>query len=143
MYSETNLNSYEYRVYSDEYKYALIQTGQEEKAFQQIQEKIKYSYEVLEQKSFVEAGGIFYDLVRLNALMGNKEEALKYLEKLEQAGYAFGSLSWAMVDPLLEDLRDEPEFSTLIEKGWEKKWELQEQVRKLDAEQDLKVMRNR
>lgn len=143
MYSDTNLNSYEYRVYSDEYKYALIQTGKKEKALQQIQEKIKYSYEMLELRSFNEAGGIFYDLVRLNTLIGNKKEALKYLEKLEQAEFAFGSISWAMVDPLVADLRDEPEFKDIIEKGWKRKWELQEQVRKLDSEEDLKVMRNR
>jgi len=143
MYSETNLNSYEYRVFSDEYKYALIKTGEKEKAFQQIQDKINYSNDVLEMQRFNHAGGIFYDLIRLNTLMGNKEEALKNLERLEQAEFAFGSISWAMIDPLVEELHDEPEFTAIIERGWERKWELQEQVRKLDAEEDLKVMRNR
>lgn len=143
MYSETNLNSYEYRVYSDEYKYALLKTGQKEKAYQQIGEKIEESNEILAHQSFNEAGGIYYDLIRLYTLKGSKNEALKNLRNLEEAGFAFGSISWAMVDPLVEDLRDEPEFTALIDKGWERKWELQEQVRKLDAEEDLKAMRNR
>jgi hypothetical protein len=89
------------------------------------------------------AGGNYYDMVRLNTLIGNKEEALKYLLKIEKAGYAFGSISWAMVDPLLEDLRDDPEFIASIERGWEQKWEIQEQIRKMEAEEDLKSLSGR
>jgi len=143
MYSETNLNRYEYLIFSDEYKYALIQTGEKEKAYQQVEDKIKHSYEALELERFNHAGGIFYDLIRLNTLLGNKEEALKNLEKLEQAEFAFGSISWAMVDPLMKELRGEPKFTAIIEKGWERKWELQEQVRKMEAEDNLSMMQKR
>jgi hypothetical protein len=76
-------------------------------------------------------------------LLGDKENALKYLKKLEEAEFAFGSISWAMVDPLLEDLRSQPEFTTIIQRGWERKWELQEQVRRMEAEEDLIMAKSR
>ena len=82
-------------------------------------------------------------MVRLNTLIGNKQEALKYLRDIEEAGYAFGSISWATVDPLLEDLKDEPEFIASLERGWEKKWETQEQIRKMEAEEELKDLSKR
>lgn len=143
MYKETHLNKFEYDVFSDEYKFALIKTGERDSAFKQIQEKIDFILEYLREDRFNYAGGNFYDLVRLYTLLGNKEEALTYLRKLEEAEFAFGSISWAMVDPLLEDLREEPEFAAIIERGWERKWELQEQVLKLEAEDDLKAMKGR
>jgi len=143
MYKETHLNKYEYEVFSDEYKYVLLLKGEKDKAFEQIQAKIEWELGYLEKERYQQAGGLFYDLTRLYTLLGDKEKALEYLGKLEEAEFAFGSLSWAMVDPLLEDLRDEPEFIAAVERGWERKWELQEQARKMEAEEDLKVLKNR
>jgi len=143
MYKDTHLNKYEYEIFSDEYKYVLLQKGEKEKAVQQIKDKINWNLEYLEKERFQQAGGLFYDLTRLYTLLGDKENALKYLEKLEQAEFAFGSISWAMVDPLLEDLRNEPEFTAIIERGWERKWELQEQVRRMEAEEDLILAKSR
>jgi TolB-like protein/class 3 adenylate cyclase/Tfp pilus assembly protein PilF len=140
MYKDTHLNKYEYEIFSDEYKYVLLQKGEKEKAIQQIKDKINFNLEYLEKERFQQAGGLFYDLTRLYTLLGDKENALKYLEKLEQAEFAFGSISWASVDPLLEGLRDEPEFNSIIERGWERKWEIQEQVRKMEAEEDMKAL---
>jgi tetratricopeptide (TPR) repeat protein len=143
-YKEDNLDRWEYRVFSDEYKYALIKSGRDpEKGYQQIRDKIDYINDVFVEDIFNFGGGYFYDMVRLNTLIGNKEEALKYLLKIEKAGYAFGSISWAMVDPLMEDLREEPEFRASIDRGWEEKWDIQEQIRKMEAEEDLKDLSRR
>ncbi len=143
-YKEDNLDRWEYRIFSDEYKYALVKSGRDpEKGYQQIRDKIDYIEDVFKEDIFNFGGGYFYDMVRLNTLLGNREEALKYLLRIEKAGYAFGSISWAMVDPLLEDLRDEPEFIASIERGWEEKWEIQEQIRKMEAEEDLMTLSGR
>ena len=39
--------------------------------------------------------------------------------------------------------REEAEFAVIIERGWERKWELQEQVLKLEAEDDLEAMKDK
>lgn len=141
MYKEDMLDRWEYNVFSDEYKYALIKSGKDpDKGYQQIRDKMEYLNNIFEADIFNFAGGNYYDMVRLNTLIGNKEEALEFLHRIEDAGYAFGSISWAMVDPLLEDLRDDPEFIASIERGWKQKWEIQEQIRKMEAEEDLKVL---
>jgi len=144
MYREDLLDRSEYRIFSDEYKYALIKTGKDpEKGYEQIKDKLDYLNESMQEDIFNFAGGWYYDMVRLNTILGNKELALQYLKEIEKAGYAFGSISWATVDPLLKDLRDEPEFLASIERGWEEKWEIQEQIRKMEAEEDLKALKSR
>jgi len=144
MYKEDMLDRWEYNVFSDEYKYALIKSGKDpEKGYQQIRDKMQYLHNVFDANIFNFAGGNYYDMVRLNTLTGNREEALEYLHRIEDAGYAFGSISWATVDPLLEDLRDNPEFIASIERGWEQKWEIQEQIRKMEAEEELKDLGRR
>jgi TolB-like protein/Tfp pilus assembly protein PilF len=138
MYDENLLDVIDYNTFSDEYKFLLIRTGNDVKRGEElVNKKLEDLYKLQEEDGFNYAGGQYYDLMRLNALIGNKEEALRFLKELEKAEFAFGSISWAMIDPLLEDLRDEPEFIAAIERGWERKWELQEQVRKMEAEEDL------
>jgi TolB-like protein/class 3 adenylate cyclase/Tfp pilus assembly protein PilF len=144
MYNENRLDVYDYTVYSDEYKFLLIETGTNvQKGEALVREKLTNLYKLQEKDAFNYAGGQYYDLMRLNAMMGNKEDALEFLAQLENAEFAFGSISWAINDPLLENIRNEPEFISAIERGWERKWELQEQVRKMEAEEDLKELSKR
>ena len=57
--------------------------------------------------------GVAYDLAALNAVQGNREESYKWLETAIDNGFRF--YSWAQIDPLLERLREEEKFKTIMQ----------------------------
>jgi len=61
--------------------------------------------------------GKYYDLALTYAVLGQKEEALSYLREArdhEKEG-AFYRLEYLITDPMLDNLRDEPEFQEMLE----------------------------
>lgn len=71
---------------------------------------------ILEKKSKIEKFGCtnLYNLACLYAIINNKEKALEYVEKSIQNGY--DELNWIQADFDMKNIRDLPEFITLIQK---------------------------
>ena len=61
--------------------------------------------------------GEYYDLALIYAVLGQKEEALKYLREARDhvKKGAFYRLEYLLTDPMLDNLRDEPEFQEMLE----------------------------
>jgi adenylate cyclase len=57
-------------------------------------------------------GSYYYDLAAVNSFLGNKEEALAWLDSTSTKG--FMSLWLIQLDPLLDNIRQEPEFKRLL-----------------------------
>jgi hypothetical protein len=55
--------------------------------------------------------GVFYNVACLHAVMGDKDQALRYLEKIPRPDA--GGRAWARRDPDLASLRDDPRFVAL------------------------------
>ena len=85
--------------------YALFHLGYKDEAFEWINRILSTS---------PDAEGIYYDKACLLALIGNKEEALKSIEKALELGYNY--FAHIKKDNDLQILRQEPEFIALIEK---------------------------
>jgi serine/threonine protein kinase/Tfp pilus assembly protein PilF len=58
--------------------------------------------------------GVAYDLTAINAIQNKTDVAYKWLSKAVESGFKF--YSWALVDPLLENLREDEEFNMIIVK---------------------------
>jgi hypothetical protein len=59
--------------------------------------------------------GLAYDRALLYLGMGNKEEALRWLQQ-SYADRDGANLSWINVEPMLDPLRGEPRFEALVQK---------------------------
>jgi tetratricopeptide (TPR) repeat protein len=59
--------------------------------------------------------GLAYDRAIVYLGIGNKEEALRWLEQ-SYADRDGANLSWINVEPILEPLRGEPRFEALVQK---------------------------
>jgi TolB-like protein/Tfp pilus assembly protein PilF len=72
----------------------------------------------IKREELLEFGsGKYYDLALIYAVLGQKEEALAYLRESrdhEKEG-AFYRLEYLLTDPMLNNLREEPEFQEMLE----------------------------
>lgn len=92
------------------YGYILTKTGNQEQA-QTLLEKT-----VLECQRSISQGNEYYwapfELARINAILGNKEEAYRWLQKAVDGGWRDYRL--ALIDPVWENLRDDLQFKQLL-----------------------------
>jgi tetratricopeptide (TPR) repeat protein len=94
----------------------LIRTGESEKAKELLDEKVI---------AFAGADGAYW-LGSIYALLGQKEEAMNWLQRAIQVGY--GNYPWFQADANLDSLRQEPRFQVMMDElraRWEK---LQQEV---------------
>ena len=70
-------------------------------------------------------------IAMIYALQGNKEEALKWLQKAVDAGWYH--YRYIVRHPMLENVRDEPRFKEIIEKTKAKVDEMRRRVEKMEA----------
>ena len=58
-------------------------------------------------------GAAKYDLAAMNACLGNKDEAYKWLEEFNKTGWRWGSIHFIKLDPLFDDLRKDKKFQNI------------------------------
>ena len=63
---------------------------------------------------------VAYELAKVYALQGKKEEALKWLHTLEEEGFIVGLNEFAHYDPPFESLWGDPEFESILERASER-----------------------
>jgi TolB-like protein/Tfp pilus assembly protein PilF len=107
--------------------YILWKEGQKEKALALFSKSEKSIRMKLDQGN--ENSELSYDMSRINAVQGKKKEACIWLQKAIDAGWL--KHRDASIDPLMENLRAEPEYQKMLEK-----------VQRKIAEMRLKVESN-
>jgi len=94
----------------------------------------RYDLSKSEQDVGKKYGNIIYRLSQIHAFLNQKEEALKYLRAYEGLERAFTYYDYILIDPLFENLRDDPEFLEIVKNAHEEKAEIRKQVEQLERE---------
>lgn len=111
--------------------FIYLQNGKKEKARQFFEEQKKYNEGIVQLKrSYYQNKSVYYDIAAILAFEGKKEEALKNLK-------IFASKpkmpSWGLMllknDPLLDNIRNEPEFQAIFRDAETKYLSEQERVK--------------
>ena len=79
-------------------------------------------------------GRTFYRLSQIHAFLNQKEKALQYLREYEGLELAFSFYDYILIDPLYENLRDDPEFLEIVDRAQKEKQDIKEQVKQLVQE---------
>ena len=74
------------------------------------------------------------DLARIYAFRNNKEKSLKYLREYENILFMRGEHDYILIDPLFENLRNDPDFLEIVHRVQAEKAELRAQLDALEAE---------
>jgi hypothetical protein len=94
-------------------------------------------------KKSIQSGGLYgkslgaYDLAGIYAFMGNKNEAYSWLRKYERDGFIWGYHQYILIDPLFENLRDDPEFKTIMKRVMQEKEDIRFQIQEMNKTGDL------
>lgn len=91
--------------------------------------------------------GKYYDVALTHAVLGQKKEALAYLREArdrEKDG-AFYRLEYLLTDPMLDNLREEPEFKEMLEAKKKEQEEItrifHEKLKEYHARKELKWLK--
>jgi TolB-like protein/class 3 adenylate cyclase/Tfp pilus assembly protein PilF len=93
--------------------------------------------------------GEYYDLATIYAALDQKEEALKWLKlaREKETEGAFCRIDFLTSDPMLDNLREEPEFKKLLDEKYQEMEEIKqlfyEKVALYHANNELKWLKNR
>jgi TolB-like protein/Tfp pilus assembly protein PilF len=119
------------------FAFILWMNGKEEEA-----RKLFYKHiEVCENS--IQSGGLYgkslaaYDLAGIYAFFGEKNEAYQWLRKYEKDGFIWGFHKYILIDPLFENLREDPEFKTIIRRVESEKAAIRTQIREMEEREEL------
>ena len=78
-----------------------------------------------------------FDLSRIYSFKNDKKTSLKYLREYEKYGITFGLLDYIFIDPLFENLRDDPDFIEIVNRVLEEKAKSRDEIRNLLQEEPI------
>jgi serine/threonine protein kinase/tetratricopeptide (TPR) repeat protein len=108
--------------------YIYWKTGEKAEARKLLEQSLNFDREALEQG--VEHFGIPLDLSALHAIRGDKEEALKWLQKLIDIGWI--DFSGYMIDSQWANLRSDERFKKMIAEANAKAFKIRKRIEKND-----------
>ena len=79
----------------------------------------------------------FWQLARISAFQGDRDQALKYLVEYGKKGFHAGNHDFIQIDPFFESLRDDPEFKAIVTQAQNEKAALRAQVREMEERGEL------
>ena len=131
-----NVDGLNIRRYNHRYAYTLWMNGKKRDAEQIFNEFISDCKEWISGDSVTENSGISYNLAGTYSFLGNKEEALKWLEKQENEGFTIQDFpgflyayeNFILFDPLFENIRNEEKFKRIVARAQEKKARIRAQI---------------
>ena len=123
------------------FAYVLMQNGKKEEAVKTLNEIKEFMLEAIDKERRW-TKGIGYELAKVYALLGEREKAIKWMENYEEFGFGAGLHDFALLDPPLESLKDDPEFQDIIRKGQDKVAHNRAIIRNLEESEDLKRTMN-
>ena len=116
--------------------YILWVSGKKEEAMEYLNKQITYCTESIKQQNQYGTTHAAYDLASVYAFLGNREEALKWLRFYEELGFSIGLHEYIKIDPMFDNLRNEEEFTEIVNRVNEKKAEIRARISQME-EQDL------
>ena len=121
------------------YGMTLWKLGNKEEAKKQFDICIKYlERSIYLGRTMGTGGAAKYDLAAMNACMGNKEEAYKWLEEFNKTGWRWGSAHFVKLDPLFDELRKEEKFRTMLNNVFAEKEKIKSELQDLGLLNQLK-----
>jgi hypothetical protein len=125
------------------YIYVLRKNGKEDEAYQNLIELRDFMLEVV-SKNRTWANSIGYELAKVYAQLGEKDEALKWLEDYANSpGFQVGLQDFALYDPPFETLWSESKFQQIIQQGREQVAKARAEIRELEASEEMKALLNK
>ena len=121
------------------YGMTLWKLGEKEAAKEQFDICIKYlEKSVYLGRTMGTGGAAKYDLAGMNACIGNKEEAYKWLEEFGKTGWRWGSIHFIKLDPLFDDLRKEEKFQKMFNNAFSEKVKIKNELQDLGLLSQMK-----
>ena len=81
----------------------------------------------------------YMNLSRIHAFTGNHPEALKYLKKYAEIGFAYGWHDFIENDPFFESLRENPEFRTVVSQARKDKEDHRRKLEEMEARGEIRL----
>jgi tetratricopeptide (TPR) repeat protein len=110
--------------------YVYWKTGRRDEAQKMFARALKSNEEQLEQGN--EDHNVPYDVARIKAVLGNKAEAYKWLQKAIDSGWRMYYV--AEVDPFLEGLRGDDRFKRMMADVKARVDEMRKRIDEMDKE---------
>lgn len=122
------------------YAYTLWMNGKKDLARSMFDDCITFWMEQIGSARINPKWGIYYNLAGIHAFLGDKPEALKWLNKQAEVGFTIrGDLgflhayeNFIQYDPLFDSIRDEDEFRRIVSEAQEKKARIRDRVREIE-----------
>ena len=97
------------------FAYTLIKNGKEQEATLKLNQIKDHLLSIIDAKRPF-GQGVGYEMGKIYALLGEKEEALGWLLDYEENGFGAGLHDFAKYDPPFESIRDDPEFQAILKR---------------------------
>lgn len=127
---QNNRNLYNGRCLYTELGYIYSEEGQSEKAAEVLMKSWEINEKELREGS--QDYGVLFDIMTIHVLRGDMVEAYTWLQKAIQAGWV--DYQFALLDPILETLRNEEKFNQTISQVRDRMFELSERVAEMRTE---------
>lgn len=124
------------------FAYVLIQNGKEEEAKQHLEEIIEFMHQIVE-KNKQWSNNVGYELAKAYSLLGEKDEAIRWLEYYLDHTFEAGLHDFAKYDPPFDNIRDDPRFEEIIRQAGIQVAEKRKEIELLEQEYQLKSYMNK
>ena len=115
----------------------LWMNGKKDEAMEYFNKQISYCTESIRLKDPYGNGGAAYDLAGVYAVLGNKEEAYRWLTEYEKTGFGGGLHEFLKFDPLFDNLRNDKEFKEIVKRVNDKAAEIREEIREMEEKGEI------
>jgi len=117
------------------YGQALVAMGKKEEGIQLMNDQLELNENLL--VNFQSGYTIFYDNAGIYSFLGKKKLAYKYLRKFDKSGRWQYRVYFIQLDPLFDNIRDDEEFKTIINKELEENRKIREEISRLETAGEL------
>jgi TolB-like protein len=115
----------------------LWMNGKKDEAMEYFNKQISYCTESIRRKDPYGNSGAAYDLAGVYAVIGNKEEAYRWLREYEKTGFGYGLHEFIKFDPLFDNLRNDEEFKEIVRRVNDKAAEIRAEIREMEEKGEI------
>jgi len=115
----------------------LWMNGKKEEAMEYFNLQIEFCNESIRNKDPYGIGNAAYHLAGVYAVLGNKEEAYKWLREYEKLGFNMGIHEYIKVDIMFDNLRNDDEFKEIVKRANDKANEIRARINEMEEQGEL------
>ncbi len=115
----------------------LWMNGKRDEAMKYFDMQINNCIESINSKDQYGQTSAPYDLARVYAFLGNKEEAYRWLREFEKLGFIGGTHESIKTDPLFDNLRNDDEFKEIVKRANDEATEIRIMINQLEEQGKL------